>query len=62
MVEKPNVEFEDPAERPSLKDQGRGPAERAVLGKSPATSMIRMVVFAVLFIVLFGTLFFFLNQ
>jgi hypothetical protein len=62
MVEKPNVEVEDPAKRPSLEDQGRGPAERAVLGTSPATSLTRMVLFALLFIVGFGTLFFFLNQ
>ena len=31
-AEKPNVDFEDPAKRPSLDDQYSSPAERAVLG------------------------------
>ena len=30
--EKPNVEVEDPAKKPSLEDLGAGPAERAVFG------------------------------
>lgn len=62
MSEKPNVEFDDPAKRPSLEDQGRGPAERALLGKSPAASMTRIILFAALFILGFGALFYFLNQ
>ena len=62
MSEKPNVEFDDPAKRPSLEDQGRGPAERALLGESPAASMTRIILFAALFILGFGTLFYFLNQ
>jgi hypothetical protein len=31
-TDKPNVDIEDPAKRPSLKDLGAGPAERAVFG------------------------------
>ena len=62
MSEKPNVEFEDPAKRPSLEDQVRDPAERALLGESPVASIARIILFAALFILGFGTLFYLLNQ
>lgn len=58
--EKPNVEIEKPEEKPSLKDLGRGPAERAVLGRDPRWSTLRIVLTIALFILVFGTLFYFL--
>jgi hypothetical protein len=45
-----------------LSDRARGPAERAVLGKSPAGSMVRVVALVLLFIVVAGTVFYFLNR
>jgi hypothetical protein len=45
-----------------LSDRARGPAERAVLGDSPTGSIIRLVVFVVVFIVLAGTVFYFLAR
>ena len=46
----------------TLSELGRGKAERVVLGNNPYGSMLRIVLAAVLFIVVFGTLFFSLNQ
>ncbi|SMQ70145.1 hypothetical protein SAMN06295905_1796 [Devosia lucknowensis] len=58
---KPNTEFDDPAKRPSLDDQGSGPAERAVLGTMGPNGMIRLVVAILIFIVVGGTAFYFMN-
>lgn len=60
--EKPNVEIEDPAQKPTLEDLGSGPAERAVFGKSAYGGMTRLVLIIALFILVFGTLFYFLNR
>ena len=59
--EKPNVEFEDPAKRPSLEEQGSGPAERAVLGEMGPGGMIWLAVGILLFLVVGGTVFFMLD-
>ena len=57
---------EDPDSRPKtdevLSDRARGPAERAVLGNNPTGSIVRVVGFIVLFVVVAGTLFYFLNR
>lgn len=59
--EKPNVEHDDPAKRPSQDDQYSGPAERAVLGTMGPNGMIRLVVAILVFIVVCGTAFYFVN-
>jgi hypothetical protein len=41
-----------------LGDQARGAAERAVLGQAPAMSMLRIAGFIILFVLLFGTVFY----
>lgn len=41
-----------------LVDRARGKAERVVLGNSPFGSMVRIVAAALLFVVIFGTIFF----
>lgn len=60
--DKPNVEIEDPAQKPTLEDLGSGPAERAVFGKSGYGGMLRLLIGVVLFILVFGTLFYFLGR
>lgn len=60
--EKPNVDFPDPAKRPSLDDQGAGPAERAVLGTMGMEGMIRIGIAILIFIVAGGTMFYFWNN
>ena len=60
--EKPNVEIEDPAKKPSLEDLGSGPAERAVFGHTPGTAVLRLVLGVAFFVLVFGTLFYFLNR
>ncbi|GLQ55321.1 hypothetical protein [Devosia nitrariae] len=60
--EKPNVDIEKPEEKPSLEDLGRGPAERAVLGRDPRLSTLRIVGAIALFILVFGTLFYYLTR
>jgi hypothetical protein len=60
--EKPNVEFDDPAKRPSLEDQGSSPAERAVLGEMGPNGMIWLVVAILVFLVVGGTVFFMFNR
>lgn len=45
-----------------LVERNRGPAERAVLGRSPYGSIVRIVVAVVLFIVVFGTIFFLMQK
>jgi len=45
----------------TLSERARGSAERAALGKNPGGSMLRIVVFAVAFVVLFGTIFYLLQ-
>ena len=44
----------------ALTEQGRGTAERAVLGNNPYGSMIRVIAFVVLFVLVGGTIFYFL--
>lgn len=60
-TDKPNVEFDDPAKRPSLDDQGSGPAERAVFGTMGMGGMVRFALAIAIFIVVGGTAFYFLN-
>ena len=60
--EKPNVEFEDPAKKPSMEDLGSGPVERAVFGQTPRTAVFRLGLGLALFALVFGTLFYFLNR
>ncbi len=43
----------------TLTELGRGKAERAVLGSNPMGTMARIIVAVVVFIVLFGTVFYF---
>jgi len=45
----------------TITEQGRGIAERAALGNNPYGSMIRIVGFVVLFILVGGTIFYFLQ-
>jgi hypothetical protein len=45
-----------------LVDRNQGPAERAVLGRSPYGTIMRIVLAVVAFVVLFGTIFFFLQN
>ena len=45
-----------------LVDRNQGPAERAVLGRSPYGTVVRIVLAVVAFVVLFGTVFFFLQD
>lgn len=54
--EKPNVDFDDPAKRPSLDDQGSGLNERAVLGRMGSGGMIRIAIAILIFIIAGGTL------
>ena len=53
----------EPAARPetdeNLTELGRGKAERVVLGSNPLGTMVRIVLAIVLFVVLFGTVFYF---
>lgn len=42
----------------TLTDLARGKAERVALGTNPFGSMLRMVLFAFAFIVVFGTIFY----
>lgn len=42
----------------TLTDLARGKAERAVLGGNPYGSMLRVVLFVVAFILVFGTIFY----
>lgn len=53
----------DPATRPetdkTLTELGRGKAERVALGNNPIGSMARIVLAIVLFVVVFGTVFYF---
>ncbi|RYG58272.1 MAG: hypothetical protein EON56_00135 [Alphaproteobacteria bacterium] len=60
-LRKPNVDFPDPAKRPSLDDQASGPAERAVLGRMGSGGVIRVAIAILVFIVLGGTLAYFLQ-
>ncbi|HEY8576004.1 MAG TPA: hypothetical protein VIL88_06665 [Devosia sp.] len=46
----------------ALTEQGRGAAERAVLGKNPMGSMARVILAVILFIVVFGTIFYFVQR
>ena len=46
----------------TLTEQGRGVAERAALGKNPYGSILRIVAFALLFIVVGGSIFYFLGR
>ena len=41
-----------------LVERGRGTAERAVLGRSPFGSMARIILGLVLFVAVFGTIFY----
>ncbi|MBJ3783669.1 hypothetical protein [Devosia sediminis] len=59
--EKPNVDFDDPAKRPSLEDQYSGPAERAVLGTMGPNGMIGIFIAILVFIVVCGTAFYFVG-
>lgn len=61
-VRRPNVDFPDPAKRPSLDDQGAGPAERAVLGTMGMNGMIRIAIAILIFIVACGTMFYLWNN
>ena len=45
-----------------ISDMAQGPAERAVLGKSPYGTMLRIVLFPLAFIVFFGTMFYFFSR
>ena len=45
-----------------LSELARGKAERAVLGKNPYGSMIRIVLAVVSFIILAGTIFYFVGR
>lgn len=45
-----------------LIDRNQGPAERVVLGSSPYGTIVRIAIAVVAFIVLFGTIFFFLQR
>ena len=46
----------------TLTERGRGTAERAALGRSPFDSIARIVGFIVLFILVGGTIFYFLGR
>ena len=59
--EKPNVDVEDPAKRPSLDDQYSGPAERAVFGTMGPGGMVGLFIAILVFIVVCGTAFYFAN-
>lgn len=43
----------------AITELGRGKAERVALGNNPYGSVLRIVAFAVLFIVVFGSVFYF---
>lgn len=55
----PQVQSETDA---ALIERGRGQAERLVLGNNPLGSMARLVIAAALFILVFGTLFYLMQQ
>lgn len=42
----------------TLTELGRGKAERLVLGASPVGSMLRIILFLLAFVLVFGTIFF----
>ncbi|MBD8066107.1 hypothetical protein IC608_11550 [Devosia sp. PTR5] len=44
-----------------LTDRAQGPAERAVLGFEPMGTMIRLVAFVLFFVLVGGSLFYWLN-
>ena len=46
----------------TITELGRGKAERAVLGRNPYGSMGRIILGAALFVIVFGTLFYFLQR
>ena len=52
--ERPRAETDE-----TLTELGRGKAERVVLGNNPYGTIARMVAFVVLFVVLFGSIFYF---
>jgi len=45
-----------------LTERARGKAERVVLGSNPYGSMIRIALAVLIFVVIFGTLFFFAQR
>jgi hypothetical protein len=51
---------QETADNPSQHRAGRA-ADQAAFGSTPQSAMIRTIVFIVLFVVGFGTLFYFLN-
>ena len=57
--ERPNVDIEDPAARPDLDELGGGKAERALLGRQGTAGFRRLLLALALFILVFGTLFYF---
>lgn len=46
----------------TISELNRGKAERVVLGKNPYGSMIRIVLAVVLFVLVFGSIFYFLRR
>jgi hypothetical protein len=46
----------------AISERARSKTERAVLGKSPYGSMVRIVLGILLFIAVFGTVFFFVQR
>jgi hypothetical protein len=45
-----------------ITDLARGKAERLLLGKNPYASMLAITLFVLIFIVVFGTIFFFAQR
>ena len=45
-----------------LTERGRGKAERVVLGRNPFGTMVRIVVAVLLFILIAGSVFYFIRQ
>ena len=46
----------------TISELNRGKAERVVLGKNPDGSMIRIILAVVLFVLVFGSIFYFLQR
>ncbi len=58
MNDPANTERPRPETDETLVERGRGSAERAALGRNPYGSMVRVILAVVLFVVVFGTIFF----
>jgi len=57
--QKPNVEYENPADKPSAAEMSGTPVETAMLGRQGPGGFLLMVLAIGIFVVVFGSIFYF---